>query len=180
MENAFILSLFDEMDLQPAIQPSSTTCLSNITDIQSIKIHIIHILANIMVMMALIMVMMAPIMVMMALIMVMIALIMVMMALIMVMIALIMFMIALIMVMIALIMVMMALIMVMIALIMVRILSIPEPIRIKRRYNPVVIQHNLTLQIIGVQLLTHLTQEHSGCVKEKFKRKDAKTQRKNN
>ena len=98
----------------------------------------------------------------------------------MVMMALIMVMIALIMVMMAPIMVMMALIMVRIALIMVRILSIPEPIRIKRRYNPVVIQHNLTLQIIGVQLLTHLTQEHSGCVKEKFKRKDAKTQRKNN
>ena len=159
MKNAFILSLFDEMDLQPAIQPSSTTCLSNITDIQSIKIHINHILANIMVMMALIMVMMAPIMVMIALIMVRMAPVMVMMALIMVMIALIM-------VRMAPVMVRIALIMVMMAPVMVRILSIPEPIRIKRRYNPVLIQHNSTLQIIGFQLLTHLTHEHSGCVKK--------------
>jgi len=43
MENNFIPSLFDEVVLQAAIQPSTSLCLEYITIIQSITNSIVHI-----------------------------------------------------------------------------------------------------------------------------------------
>ena len=152
MENQLILSLFDKVVLQAAIHPSPNSWLGNIFDIQSIKNHIIHIIPIIRTRIANIRIRIANIRIRIANIRIRIANISIRIVNISIRIADISIRIADISIRIANISIRIADISIRIFNILILILSIPEPIRIKKGYNPAVIQQNSNLQIIGVQL----------------------------
>ena len=136
MKIFFISFLSSTLVLQAAIQPSPNSCLGYISIIQSIKNHIIHIIPIIRIRIANISIRIANISIRIANIRIRIANISIR--------------IFIISIRIADISIRIADISIRIFNILILILSIPEPIRIKKGYNPAVIQQNSNLQIICV------------------------------